>query len=305
VARAAADTTLKDDINAEAEARTTADETLQANIDTEAEASGAADELLQTAIDTATAARVEADEALQASIDTHGKMISNRYNNIVFVTSVTGNGQLSSWPEAGGKTGLEAADAVCQALADDAQLPGTFKAWLSDATTGASQRLVHSSVPYVRVDGVQIADSWKDLTDGILDAPLSVTEDGQEVDDVVQVLTGTEPNGDSVGTEGSTCNNWATDDSQWHKVVGNLQQPHLWTHGGYSGLCSDQGHIYCFQQDGQPLDTYDADADGTSTRALSWVWPWKAIRLPAMSICGRGCLGSSWGLTRDLSRPAF
>jgi hypothetical protein len=52
--------------------------------------------------------------------------------NQVFVTSVQGDGNLGSWPDAGGKTGLAAGDAICRARAKAAGLPGTFRAWLSD-----------------------------------------------------------------------------------------------------------------------------------------------------------------------------
>ena len=58
-----------------------------------------------------------------AGLDSDDDGLSNRYEygwreNVVFVTSVTGNGNLSSWPDAGGNTGLEAADAICQTRAD-------------------------------------------------------------------------------------------------------------------------------------------------------------------------------------------
>lgn len=56
-----------------------------------------------------------------------------------FVTSVTGNGNLSSWPAAGGQTGLAAGDAICRARAAAAALPNaaTYRAWLSTTTTDA------------------------------------------------------------------------------------------------------------------------------------------------------------------------
>ena len=57
----------------------------------------------------------------------------------VFVTSVTGNGNLSSWPDAGGQTGVAAGDAICRARATAASLPNanTFRAWLSTTATDA------------------------------------------------------------------------------------------------------------------------------------------------------------------------
>jgi hypothetical protein len=57
----------------------------------------------------------------------------------VFVTSVTGDGDLSSWPDADGKSGLAAGDAICQARAVAGSLPNpaNYRAWLSSASTDA------------------------------------------------------------------------------------------------------------------------------------------------------------------------
>lgn len=57
----------------------------------------------------------------------------------VFMTSSTGTGDLSSWPESAGATGLEAADAICRAHADSGSLEGAdeYVAWLSDSSDDA------------------------------------------------------------------------------------------------------------------------------------------------------------------------
>jgi len=67
-ARAAADTTLQNNIDAEAAARAAADTALQSNITNEAAARAAADTTLQNNIDAEAAARAAADTALQANI---------------------------------------------------------------------------------------------------------------------------------------------------------------------------------------------------------------------------------------------
>lgn len=56
-----------------------------------------------------------------------------------FVTSEVGNGNLNSWLSSGGLFGLAAGDNICRELAGDAGLPnaGTYKAWLSTASTDA------------------------------------------------------------------------------------------------------------------------------------------------------------------------
>ena len=40
---------------------------------------------------------------------------SSGVSRVVFVTSVTGTGDLGSWPDAGGNIGVSAGDAICQA----------------------------------------------------------------------------------------------------------------------------------------------------------------------------------------------
>ena len=61
----------------------------------------------------------------------------------MFLTSVTGTGNLSTWPDAGGFTGLDAADAICQARAAAASLPNAaaYRAWISDSVDDAYCRM--------------------------------------------------------------------------------------------------------------------------------------------------------------------
>ena len=64
--------------------------------------------------------------------------------------------------------------------------PGTFRAWLSDSTGSPSTRFTQSTLRYVRVDGVKVADDWADLTDitmtaGFLYTPINVTENGDQL----------------------------------------------------------------------------------------------------------------------------
>jgi hypothetical protein len=53
--------------------------------------------------------------------------------------------------------GIDGADARCGQVASAAKLNGTFKAWISDATTSAASRLSHAAVPYRLVNGAQVA----------------------------------------------------------------------------------------------------------------------------------------------------
>lgn len=58
-----------------------------------------------------------------------------------FVTSATGTGDFSSWADAGGQSGLLAADQVCNALASGKGFPGTYIAWISDSSNDAYCRI--------------------------------------------------------------------------------------------------------------------------------------------------------------------
>jgi hypothetical protein len=160
---------------------------------------------------------------------------------IVFATDGIYNGDFG---------GLTGADAVCNAHASAAGLPGTYKAWLSDGTISAADRLSHNPGPYQRVDGAVVAANWVDLTDGFLSASINLTEYGvptYEDYDAYEVWTNTTPAGAIVG--GNHCGNWgfATDD-----VSGALGLPGntdgLWTEtDSHTHRCSDELGLYCFQ----------------------------------------------------------
>ena len=61
----------------------------------------------------------------------------------VFVTSVTGTADLSTWPDSGGVGGLTGADSVCRARALAAGLGNStgFVAWMSDSSNDAYCRI--------------------------------------------------------------------------------------------------------------------------------------------------------------------
>jgi hypothetical protein len=92
---------------------------------------------------------------------------------IAFVTSSTGSGDLSTWPDAGGATSLAAGDAICRAHASRAQLPlaDTYKAWLSTTSVDAVARFANDG-PFYRVDGVLAIASVDRLAASHLDAPV-------------------------------------------------------------------------------------------------------------------------------------
>jgi len=71
-------------------------------------------------------------------------------------------------------------DNICQQSANARGLPGTYKAFLSDSTTSAKDRLTHSTIPYAKpcktdglgapvpAESILVANNWADFTDGTI-----------------------------------------------------------------------------------------------------------------------------------------
>lgn len=157
-------------------------------------------------------------------------------NCLVFITSARVQGNMG---------GVAGADAICNQRARSAQLPGTYKAWLSDISGSvANSRFIRNPGPYVLVNGTRIANTWSDVTDGNLRAPINVTEYNQPA--VTNfVWTSTHPN--SLWS-GDCCHNWTTNSNIWRGNYGSFNQTdYRWTAAGYV-QCNLENHLYCFQQ---------------------------------------------------------
>jgi hypothetical protein len=160
---------------------------------------------------------------------------------LVFVTSTGFTGKLELWADAGGAAGIAAGDAVCVARATAAFLPvpGSFVAWLSDDSTDAIDRLTTEG-PRERIDGIPVAASLADLTDGTLAATILADEWGQLVEG--EVWTGTD---DSGTASDLNCSNWtfgAGGDGAYAGVTWHAGSP--WTVGLRD--CSFSSRLYCF-----------------------------------------------------------
>jgi hypothetical protein len=138
--------------------------------------------------------------------------------------------------------GLSGADSTCNTAASAAGLGGTWKAWLSDSSTDARDRIADQA--YYRVDGTKIADSMADLTDGSLDAALNVTESGSTRDN--RVMTNT----DSDGTKGgrNCCDFDDSGCSAYQHTAESQNTNNYWTDNLHNEWCHDTYPIYCFEQ---------------------------------------------------------
>ena len=140
------------------------------------------------------------------------------------------------------------ADRMCNERARRASLPGEYAAWLSDSFVSARDRLRHSPVPYVRTDGVRVADDWDDLTDGFLSAPIDHDAAGNPATfEDPFVWTGSLADGSWAGSAGS-CELWSTSDQSRFGVSGHLRSSDsAWSARG-SLPCDSFGRRYCIQQ---------------------------------------------------------
>ena len=171
---------------------------------------------------------------------------------VVFVTSDVHDGNLG---------GLEGADAICQRRARSAGLNGTFRAWLSDSSTSAAERLTHSAVAYIDVRGRLIANDWEDLTDGSLERAITVDENGVDWDAdrghcgltiwFATAWTGTAINGSS---KAPFCTDWTSDaplEIDSGHVGHYCYDSEAWTDQSFGDTrrgCSSETSLYCFQQ---------------------------------------------------------
>lgn len=159
----------------------------------------------------------------------------------VFATSTLSNGNLG---------GLSGADAICNQRATEANLPGTYLAWLSDATNSPSTRFpTQSAGPYVRVDGTQVARDWADLTSGLIRSAIDRTELGAYVQSDREAWTNTSPDGTpSATSDGETCTGWTSNSPSLSGSVGETDEVDAdWT-DSHSDPCDLPWRLYCFQQ---------------------------------------------------------
>jgi hypothetical protein len=185
------------------------------------------------------------DGAVDAASDAGGTDAQDADANVdtekvVFVTSTLHQANFG---------GLEDADAICQARAVAADLPGTFRAWLSTRDVTAADRLTHATVPYVRTDGTRIADDWDDLVDGTLAASISIDEMGTAR--TGDVWTGTMLDGSNFtpcSRDTCDCQLWTDNTTSWVSQCGRSTETNWQWSEQQPVVCSVALRLYCFQQ---------------------------------------------------------
>lgn len=155
---------------------------------------------------------------------------------VIFLTSARFDGNLG---------GLGGADQKCETAATTAGLTGTFKAWLSDSTTDAADRLTHSDTSYIRTDGAVIATNWFDLTDGSLKEPIMCDEN--RTCSVLGDYTWTGSTRAGKKTTSYLCSDWTNASSGSGTNGATSIISSAWSDYG-TGNCSSTLKLYCIQQ---------------------------------------------------------
>lgn len=155
--------------------------------------------------------------------------------NVAFVTSAQYTAALG---------GLAGADEKCQMAAGSAGLPGTFVAWLGDASTSAAGRLGNAS-GWVRTDGLVFATDRDALLSGRASYPLMLTETGTPVsgNGFAYVFTGAQ----GIGGAGvpDDCGSWSLTDPAQYGQLGYTDAVGGWWSSGVSAPCDFMAHLFC------------------------------------------------------------
>lgn len=167
----------------------------------------------------------------------------------VFVTS-------DEYLKNGNLGGVDGANLVCQQAADNAQLGGVWKAWISTTTSSPANRPDFTkNVKYALVSQTGrvsssdiIATSWNDLIDSSdLIRKINRDQTGRQISSL-NVWTGTQSSGASfTGTE-SNCDNWTTNAVSGKTGIQGSpdKRDGGWTNNNLQS-CNNEARLYCFE----------------------------------------------------------
>lgn len=154
--------------------------------------------------------------------------------------------------------GIDVADDICQFEAELFNLPGIFKAWLSDDDelndpyyrfNSLDFKGWYKLLPYNNIQS-RIVKGWDGLNNN-LETPINITSAGNKdlsQPPMVKVFNATGPDGKRNQT-GTTCNSWTVWDINMSTYVGSPQEiASEWYAYGLTSCGSETGgKLYCFQ----------------------------------------------------------
>lgn len=165
---------------------------------------------------------------------------------LVFITSATFDGDLAT---RGGQTsGLAGADALCANAGEAANLGRSFKAWVSDETTNAIDRIADVGPwHFATSDGSPgpIAFNNKANLGTIPLAALNITEQGMMLASSERAWTGSNNGGTTFVAR--TCTSWTSNQGPDFGIIGDAQSTSNWTYIS-AQQCNLTAHLYCIGQ---------------------------------------------------------
>jgi hypothetical protein len=148
--------------------------------------------------------------------------------------------------------GVSGADALCQSEATAAGLPNPtqFLALLSTSTASAASRFDMSAIsaPYVRPDGIKIADAATLAAGATLDSGIWQHADGTYVTEFAAAVWTGSTSPDVVGTLATTCQDWTTlnGGDTGSLAVSNVTD--TWWNTDSTTACGFSHSIFCLDQ---------------------------------------------------------
>jgi len=172
-------------------------------------------------------------------------------SRFIFLTSHTFTGSLETDLVPDQITGLARADAICQSLADSAELPGTYYAWLSDNNhipgfSNAFERIGvqgGETVYYVMpMGGAPLAHSWDNFLEEGPAIPIAHTEDGMGIGGLARAWSNTSTSG--VSLQLGSCSNWTSTNGFGRTGYSKIGPG--WT-DEEDYFCLAEAHLYCVE----------------------------------------------------------
>lgn len=179
-----------------------------------------------------------------------------------FLTSVSGTGNLTGWPDAHSVTGgYTTADEVCKSRARYAGYANssTFKAWFTmyPYSITSSVRILTSGSAYARPDGVILGTTRSDMTDGTLAAAWNQTElNTYEPGNVDSGAAWTGMHYSGVYYTSSSfysCQSWTTASASYYGILGKFGLTDTRATGtssletGTYAACDQTARLYCVE----------------------------------------------------------
>lgn len=205
-----------------------------------------------------------------------------------FVTSVSGSANLQTWPDAGGLSGVDAADAICQERARLAGLPNPtlFVAWISDGDDDAYCRihglsgkmsdncglssLPTGAGPWLRTDGSPFGSTIDEMVYpvGRVYRPMETNEYGVAIG-AASYFTGSQRDG--TWDEDWSCLDWTAAINDWAALGFTTSTADQWSAGGSAKCDGPTRRLLCLHDGaGRPLPPFWEPGARVFVSSLTW-----------------------------------